>query len=87
VTLFSRATVTCHCLQVIDAIAAAIRDTAGCTLLDVEPGASTNRTVYTFVGGPAAVVRGAFNGAQVARRLIDMAVHKGKGAQLRQLQC
>jgi glutamate formiminotransferase len=68
------------CPQVIDAIATAIRDTAGCTLLDIDPGASTNRTVYTFVGGPAAVVRGAFNAAQVARSLIDMAVHKGKGA-------
>ena len=41
-------------LAVIDAIADAIRATAGCTLLDVDPGASTNRTVYTFVGAPDA---------------------------------
>ena len=41
---------------VIDAIAEAIRDAPGCTLLDVDPGASTNRTVYTFVGPPDAVV-------------------------------
>ena len=35
---------------VIDAIADAVRQTPGCTLLDVDPGQSTNRTVYTFVG-------------------------------------
>ena len=44
--------------SVIDAIAEAIRRSEGCTLLDVDPGASTNRTVYTFVGEPEAVVRG-----------------------------
>ncbi|MEQ2191535.1 hypothetical protein XENOCAPTIV_030124 [Xenoophorus captivus] len=42
--------------QVIDAISAAIAETPGCSLLDVDPGASTNRTVYTFVGPPEAVV-------------------------------
>ena len=50
---------------VIDAIADAIRATAGCTLLDVDPGASTNRTVYTFVGEPEAVVEGALAAARV----------------------
>ena len=35
--------------DVIAAIAAAIRGTNGCRLLDVDPGASTNRTVYTFL--------------------------------------
>jgi glutamate formiminotransferase/formiminotetrahydrofolate cyclodeaminase len=74
------ATYVLHCPQVIDEIAAAIRDTAGCTLLDVDPGISTNRTVYTFVGEPAAVVRGAFNAARIARRLINMAAHRGEGA-------
>ncbi|MEJ2641041.1 MAG: glutamate formimidoyltransferase, partial [Desulfosarcinaceae bacterium] len=38
--------------ETIDSIAEAIRGTEGCTLLDVDPGASTNRTVYTFVGDP-----------------------------------
>ncbi len=37
--------------ETIDAIADAIEKTSGCTLLDVDPGRSTNRTVYTFVGG------------------------------------
>jgi glutamate formiminotransferase len=75
-----RRSATCHCPQVIDQIAAAIRDTEGCTLLDVDAGVSTNRTVYTFVGEPAAVVRGAFNAARTARRLINMAAHRGEGA-------
>ncbi len=63
---------------VIDAIADAIRATAGCTLLDVDPGASTNRTVYTFVGAPEAVVEGALAAARVARLRIDMRQQKGE---------
>uniref|UniRef100_A0A8C7KXV2 glutamate formimidoyltransferase n=1 Tax=Oncorhynchus kisutch TaxID=8019 RepID=A0A8C7KXV2_ONCKI len=38
--------------KVIDAIAEAISSTEGCSLLDVDPGSSTNRTVYSFVGSP-----------------------------------
>ena len=64
--------------KVIEAIAEAIRRTEGCRLLDVDPGASTNRTVYTFVGSPEAVVAGALNAARVARERIDMATHKGE---------
>jgi glutamate formiminotransferase/formiminotetrahydrofolate cyclodeaminase len=63
---------------VIDAIAAAIRSTPGCTLLDVDPGKSTNRTVFTFVGAPEAVVEGALNAARVARERIDMRTHTGE---------
>eukprot|EP01004_Peranema_trichophorum_P002685 NODE_1724_length_1835_cov_49.137266_g1463_i0.p1 GENE.NODE_1724_length_1835_cov_49.137266_g1463_i0~~NODE_1724_length_1835_cov_49.137266_g1463_i0.p1 ORF type:complete len:548 (-),score=132.68 NODE_1724_length_1835_cov_49.137266_g1463_i0:138-1781(-) len=63
--------------SVIEAISAAIRDTPGCTLLDVDPGQSTNRTVYTFVGDPESVVAGAINAAKVARPLIDMRKHSG----------
>lgn len=63
--------------EVIDAIACAIRDTDGCTLLDVDPGASTNRTVFTFVGPPVAVVEGALNAAKTAFKLIDMRKHTG----------
>ncbi|XP_014838970.1 PREDICTED: formimidoyltransferase-cyclodeaminase [Poecilia mexicana] len=64
--------------KVIDAIAAAISETAGCSLLDVDPGASTNRTVYTFVGPPEAVVQGALNAARRAFGLIDMSKHSGE---------
>lgn len=63
---------------VIDAIADAVRRTPGCTLLDVDPGQSTNRTVYTFVGSPEAVVEGALAAARVARQLIDMRRHRGE---------
>jgi glutamate formiminotransferase/formiminotetrahydrofolate cyclodeaminase len=63
---------------VIDAIAEAIRKAPGCTLLDVDPGASTNRTVYTFVGPPEAVVEGALAGARVARERVDMRTQSGE---------
>ncbi|KAM6893549.1 formimidoyltransferase-cyclodeaminase [Xenentodon cancila] len=64
--------------KVIDAISAAITGTPGCSLLDVDPGASTNRTVYTFVGSPEAVVEGALNAARQAFDLIDMTKHSGE---------
>ncbi|MGE0455350.1 MAG: glutamate formimidoyltransferase [Vicinamibacteria bacterium] len=64
--------------SVIEAIADAIRRSEGCTLLDVDPGQSTNRTVYTFVGSPSAVVEGALAAARVARERIDMRRHAGE---------
>ncbi|MBU1342947.1 MAG: glutamate formimidoyltransferase [Proteobacteria bacterium] len=64
--------------ETIDAIAQAIGQTKGCRLLDVDPGKSTNRTVYTFVGDPEAVVQGALNAARVARQKIDMTTHTGE---------
>lgn len=64
--------------QTIEAIADAIRKTPGCSLLDVDPGKSTNRTVYTFVGDPGAVVEGALASARVARECIDMQTHTGE---------
>lgn len=62
----------------IEAITHAITQTPGCSLLDVDPGKSTNRTVYTFVGDPEAVVQGALNAARVAREKIDMTTHAGE---------
>jgi glutamate formiminotransferase/formiminotetrahydrofolate cyclodeaminase len=62
---------------VIDAIAQAISGANGVRLLDVDPGADTNRTVYTFVGVPEAVAEAAFRGAVEASRLIDMSKHQG----------
>ncbi|BFZ01941.1 hypothetical protein BsWGS_04980 [Bradybaena similaris] len=64
--------------EVIEAIASAIAGTTGCSLLDVDPGPSTNRTVYTFVGSPDAVIEGALSAARVAFQLIDMKAHKGE---------
>ncbi|KAK2168187.1 hypothetical protein NP493_1242g00023 [Ridgeia piscesae] len=68
--------------EVIEAIANAIGSTEGCNLLDVDAGLSTNRTVYTFVGSPEAVVEGALNGARVAAQLIDMTRHRGEHPRL-----
>jgi glutamate formiminotransferase/formiminotetrahydrofolate cyclodeaminase len=62
---------------VIDAIAEAIRGVSGVKLLDVDPGADTNRTVYTFVGDPDAVSEAAFRAAGRGIELIDMSRHKG----------
>ncbi len=63
---------------VIEAIAESIRQTPGCTLLDVDPGKSTNRTVYTFVGTPEAVVEGALSAARVGMERIDMTKQSGE---------
>ncbi len=63
--------------ETIEAIAEAIRTTKDCTLLDVDAGASTNRTVYTFVGSPESIVEGALAAARVAKELIDMRTHHG----------
>ena len=62
---------------VIDAIAAAISGVSDVKLLDVDPGADTNRTVYTFVGTPEGVREAAFQAARRALELIDMSVHAG----------
>lgn len=63
---------------VIRQITDRIESVDGVTLLDVDPGAATNRTVVTFVGAPEAVVEGAFRAAQAAAELIDMRRHTGE---------
>jgi glutamate formiminotransferase / formiminotetrahydrofolate cyclodeaminase len=63
--------------DVIRQITDAIESVDGVSLLDVDPGASTNRTVVTFVGSPEAAVEAAFRGIQKAAELIDMRKHKG----------
>ena len=61
----------------IDAIVDAMRAVAGVTVLDVDPGADTNRTVVTLVGTPDDVVEAAFRGIAEAAKRIDMAAHRG----------
>src|SRR5881398_2189229 len=63
--------------NVIRQITDAIESVEGVSLLDVDPGASTNRTVVTFVGNPEAAVEAAFRGIKKAAELIDMRKHKG----------
>jgi glutamate formiminotransferase/formiminotetrahydrofolate cyclodeaminase len=49
----------------------------GVKLLDVDPGADTNRTVVTFIGSPEAVQEAAFCAVRRAAELIDMSRHHG----------
>ncbi|MFL6516269.1 MAG: glutamate formimidoyltransferase, partial [Chthoniobacterales bacterium] len=62
---------------VIRQITSAIESVEGIFLLDVDPGATTNRTVVTFVGSPEAAVEAAFRGMAKAAELIDMRKHTG----------
>lgn len=64
-------------MAVLDAIAAAIKGVKNVVLLDVDPGADTNRTVFTIAGEPEAVVEAAFQGIKKASELIDMSRHHG----------
>ncbi|MBK8425248.1 MAG: glutamate formimidoyltransferase [Lewinellaceae bacterium] len=50
----------------------------GVTLLDVDPGKATNRTVVTFVGEPAVVIEAAFQAIKKACEVIDMSKHSGE---------
>jgi glutamate formiminotransferase / formiminotetrahydrofolate cyclodeaminase len=61
----------------IKQITDAVEVVPGVTLLDVDPGADTNRTVVTFVGDPDAVAEGAFQAIAKAAQVIDMRQHHG----------
>ena len=50
-------------LEIIRQITAAIESVDGVSLLNVDPGASTNRTVVTLAGNPKAAVEAAFSSA------------------------
>ena len=68
--------------SILDAIAAQVKSVKNVTLLDVDPGADTNRTVFTFVGEPEAVVNAAFLAIKKAAELIDMSKHHGAHARM-----
>jgi len=55
---------------------------SGITLLDVDPGADTNRTVVTIVGDPESVIESAFLGIKKGSELIDMQKHSGAHARM-----
>ena len=57
--------------SILNAIAAAIKSVKGVVLLDMDPGADTNRTVFTIAGEPEAVVEAAFQAIKKAAELID----------------
>ncbi|PKK90833.1 MAG: glutamate formimidoyltransferase [Candidatus Wallbacteria bacterium HGW-Wallbacteria-1] len=68
--------------KIIDSIAEAISSVQGVSLLDVDPGAATNRTVMTMVGEPEAVIEAAFQSIKRASELIDMTKHRGEHARM-----
>lgn len=63
---------------VLKQITDVIESVEGVTLLDVDPGKATNRTVVTFVGEPAAVIEAAFQAIKKAGEVIDMSRHTGE---------
>jgi glutamate formiminotransferase/formiminotetrahydrofolate cyclodeaminase len=65
-------------LSVINQITEVIKSVEGVSLLDVDPGKATNRTVVTFVGAPEDVINAAFLAISKASELIDMSKHQGE---------
>lgn len=59
-----------------------IESVSGVTLLDVDPGADTNRTVVTFIGDPESVKEAAFKCIKKAAEVLDMSKHKGAHARM-----
>jgi glutamate formiminotransferase/formiminotetrahydrofolate cyclodeaminase len=64
-------------LDIVRQITARIESVEGATLLHVDPGKATNRTVVTFAGEPGPVVEAAFRAIAAAADLIDMRQHSG----------
>ncbi|MDX9848480.1 MAG: glutamate formimidoyltransferase [Tenuifilaceae bacterium] len=64
-------------LSIIKQITSEIEAVEGVRLIDVDPGAATNRTVVTMVGTPDEVCEAAFRAVKKAAELIDMSKHKG----------
>lgn len=64
-------------MDIIKQITNEIESVEGVSLLDVDPGQATNRTVVTMVGTPEEVCEAAFLAVKKASQLIDMRHHKG----------
>jgi glutamate formiminotransferase/formiminotetrahydrofolate cyclodeaminase len=65
-------------MALIKQITDAIEAVEGVRLLDVDPGAATNRTVVTFVGEPEPVLEAAIRAGHKAKELIDMSRQTGE---------
>lgn len=65
-------------MSVIKQITDEIEKIEGAKLLDVDPGAATNRTVVTIVGTPDEVCEAAFQAIKKATQVIDMRHQKGE---------
>lgn len=64
-------------MNIINQITDAMKTVEGISVIDVDPGKATNRTVVTMVGEPEAVCEAAFRAVKKASELIDMTRHKG----------
>jgi glutamate formiminotransferase/formiminotetrahydrofolate cyclodeaminase len=65
-------------MNIIRQITDSIESVDGVTLINIDPGKATNRTVVTFVGAPADVCEAAFRAVKKAGELIDMSKHHGE---------
>ena len=65
-------------MGIIKQITDQIESVEGVKLLDVDPGAATNRTVVTMVGAPEDVMEAAFLAVKKASEIIDMTKQKGE---------
>lgn len=64
-------------MNIIKQITNEIESVEGVSLIDVDPGKATNRTVVTMVGTPDEVCEAAFRAVKKAAELIDMSKHTG----------
>lgn len=64
--------------KVLEMITREIESVDGVSLLDVDPGKATHRTVVTFVGHPENVIEAAFLAIKKASEVIDMRHHSGE---------
>ncbi len=65
-------------MSIIKQITDEIEKIDGVKLLDVDPGATTNRTVVTFVGTPDEVIEAAFQGRQESAGIDRHATAQGR---------
>ncbi len=65
-------------MELINEVVKAASSVAGCKVLDVDPGAATNRTVITIAGNPESVVEASFQLIKKAGELIDMRTQTGE---------
>ena len=61
----------------IDEIISSMNDNSKITVLDVDMGFDTNRTVITIVGSPDNIIEAAYHGIKRASEIIDMTKHSG----------
>lgn len=62
---------------IIERAASALRETPGVVIMDIDSDKDHNRSVFTWIGEPEAVLAGAMNLTRVAIEAIDMTKHHG----------